>query len=171
MAAEPDRESAFCLLVRHVRHMSTHRAGWIDERGPQLDENSFDSICIIRGPDLWEKLEHTWIEAPTTRGASFPQDVGESSGERIKDVGESQYVRMVCRRRWRLKKASVVVPLNVGDVGAVEDVGDRLDNEFLHFREPHVQYQLVAFLSPWIGTCVERPFGMFMVQVRVRVYL
>lgn len=65
--------------------------------------------------------------------------------------------------------ATVVVPLDVGDVGVVENVRYGVDDELLHLGQSEVQNELVASESPRVLAGVQDPVGMLVVQGGVGV--
>ena len=82
---------------------------------------------------------------------------------------DSEHVRVVVRRLRHLVDAAVVVPLDVRDIRAVENVGDEVNNVILHLRETKVQNKLVASERSFMGAGVQHPVRVFFVEAGVGV--
>lgn len=150
--------------------MRAHSAGRICERSAQLNGDPLHGVRVVRGPDLWEVLQHSRVESASARGATFPENVGEAGGQRVEDVVDAEHVGVVGRWGGRLVHAPVMVPFDVGNLGRVEDFRDSVYHEFLDFGEREVQEELVAALGAWVGSCVHNPVWVVLVERRVGVH-
>jgi hypothetical protein len=69
-------------------------------------------------------VEEARIEATATRGTAFPEDIRVLGGQGVNYVVDAKHVVVVVRRSRHLVDATVVVPLDVSDIGSIENLRD-----------------------------------------------
>ena len=71
-------------------HMRAHGGAGVEEGSAVLDEEAVECVGVVGGPELWGEGEDAGVEASSSRGASFDEEVGETVGEPLVEVVESE---------------------------------------------------------------------------------
>ena len=93
-----DRDVAGGQVVGNNGDVASHSRRWVGKGGTQLDGQTVRSVSVVGSPVLRPVVEKARIEAATTRGTTFPEDVGILGGQCVDHVVDAKHVVVVVRR-------------------------------------------------------------------------
>ena len=145
---------------------------------PLLDVRARQRVRVVAGPDLREVGQNAEVEAVAAGGAALKEDVGVARGQRSHHAVEPEDVavrRLALPRRREIRgkhvgEVAVVVPLDIADLRAGEDLAHLVDQEVLHGGVGQVKQALAAPLAVGLVRDRHGPVGVRFVETAVDVH-
>ena len=145
------RHIAQCLGIGAHGHMIGNAGRRIEAVHTTLDLQPFRRVRIVRCPDLRRKAQHTQIKPIAAGGTTFQQYIGVLLREdppqhivKAQDIAVEKFALICQFRRKRIGDVTVIIPLDIFDVGAAQDLVHRLHDVIPDLCSGQVQHHLVA---------------------------
>mmetsp|Transcript_23678 Transcript_23678/g.42208 ORF Transcript_23678/g.42208 Transcript_23678/m.42208 type:complete len:307 (-) Transcript_23678:394-1314(-) len=160
--AEPNIQRPARGMAGARPHMAAGHGHRQKQRRIVLNAQALNSIVAVAQPHPLRPLHDAEIDATAARGTAFNLHMGKLAAQPVE-----QRIRPPRLRRIRHRQNAVMIPFDIVDVMAAEDVADPGKEERLHRRQRHIQRHLLAahdlILAP------QCPIGMSAENIRIRI--
>lgn len=95
MGAVLDGDVAGGQVVGDHGDVTSHSRRWVGKRSTELDGQTVGSVSVVGSPVLRPVVEEASIEAATTGGTTFPEDIRVLGGQGVDHVVDSEHVVVV----------------------------------------------------------------------------